>query len=269
MSWRNAVLFTGAVAAILVVHGCSMVWYGDQKWSTAAAGAAYVVGTAAASLLAGLLVLWVSFALRYISNRRQHRQAKQKGGMLQNVGHFKGLPRTAASTEQGDGTIKQPLLTADAEGQDGVSEGGAHTCIEGVKNGNADPIEAVTVSWGNGNGSGGSQVHAKLILQSSSTSNGTETTSGHQQNGTDTDREAVHAITLGRPPIQQLISSCLATWQQLPHMNSGEAARAVIGVYAMGPGTMVGAVQLLCDGHNRHTRSSQPYLAYQQKTHEL
>jgi hypothetical protein len=76
----------------------------------------------------------------------------------------------------------------------------------------------------------------------------------------------VFAVEQGRPPLQPLISSWLATLQQLPHQQQQQQLQ--VGVYGMGPARLCEDTKLLCDTINGQ-KGGKVYLGFVQKTHEL
>lgn len=217
-----------------------------SRWPTAKAGATYTLLLVVFVTIPGILVLWGSLLLLKLQQKAQHKYSKISssteepiaadgqyissaagGGVKTGSGAATAAAAAAVAASVSGGTAK--LVTA--------ADGGLQLQLPAVQKQQRDSGTACTEP--SSTAAGSEAVH---LLQQPCNS---AWTIQHYKSST------ALAVELGRPPLQQLVKSWLATQQQLAthdhHSSSSSRSRKrSYTVYAMGPEQLVQRVQRLC-----------------------
>jgi hypothetical protein len=278
---------TGTLGGILLVRYYSAV-LPEEPWTTGQMGVAYVTVITAAILLPGTLALWGALAV-------QRCQASGFSGCPLKTLWGRVLGRGSSSSSSGGGEdaenvnkeLTQHLLGAAAAAT--VEEGGvqADSAAAAAAAAAVGPsavaaaalaakgfaqLQAAEASAAAAAGSAAPKVQWQLHLPAG---DGVVHTRGAQAHGEV--HTSVFPVEVGRPPLEQLVRSWIASVQQLPgglanssssssSSSKGQQQQQQFDVFGMGPTLLVASVQLLCDDINKAGGVSVNFV---QKTHEL
>lgn len=282
----HVAVFAGALAAILVLRGNTLVWAADpDSWTTAWLGFSHVVGITLVGVGSGMVVLALVFVVGIVARWRQcKRRDLYRGGRLEPAGsgHLEPLLR-----EEGVNDPRQDTLISDkVEGAPGQTD----ECPVPAAADSTAVVDCVSTSKMKDVGAMNEGCPDIMVSDKDEVHTSPRASGPQVDICTDSARfvaevqslgglelypeEESVPVHLGRPAVNHLVQVWLNMFDQLPWVCSGE--QPVVGVYGMGPEGLVQDVKVMCDawnkrnlrgGHGKGHKAA--WLRYEQRTHEL